>query len=135
MTTRIKVTGVESALKALEEVSLSVYQTKTLAAKAAGAVVADVARARAPRRTGNLASRIGVKASARGQVATAKVASSSPHGAIVSAGTGPRMRASGGSTGVMPANHYLEDSLSEAEPAAVDAARTVYRAAIEQVVR
>jgi HK97 gp10 family phage protein len=115
--TRIR--GIPQTKAALFKVQTQVKYATPFAVRAAGEVVRRDMASRAPRRTGRLASSIGVDVSTFGDGATARVGADVPYDRFVQKGTV-----------YMEPQAYGEDAAESSEGSVVAAMIAVYRAAI-----
>jgi HK97 gp10 family phage protein len=111
--------GMAQTKAALRRLELQIEAASPAAAGEAGKVVAGNMSGRAPRRTGYLASQVGVEVQSTGEGATALVGSDAPYDRFVQKGTVN-----------MSAQPYGEDAASASAAGVVAAMTAVYRAAL-----
>ncbi len=115
----LSVRGIPRTKAALARVQAEIEAASPVAVKAAGDIVARAMVARAPRRTGALASSIRVDVSSLGEGAVAKVGAEVPYDRFVQKGTV-----------YMAAQPYGEEAADDTPSPIVAAMLAIYRTAI-----
>lgn len=115
----LRVHGIARTKAALKRIEIQVEAASPSAVKAGGEVLASAMRSRAPRRTGALASSIGISVSSLGEGATAKVGADVDYDRFVQGGTIN-----------MASQAYGEEAGDSASSGIAAAMAAIYRAAI-----